>query len=66
MSEHRLAGVFRKPSNLLDRFTVAYNFWSLSAFFLIFSVAAVSAAFLLLNNAVTCGSDISSLVDFGS
>lgn len=66
MSEHRLADVLRKPSDLLDRFTMADNFWSLSAFFLIFSVAAVSAAFLLLNNTVTSGSDISSLADFGS
>ncbi len=66
MSEHRLADVLRKPSDLLDRFTMAENFWSLSAFFLIFSVAAVSAAFLLLNNTVTSGSDISSLADFGS
>lgn len=58
MSEHRLAGVLRKPSYLLDRFTMADNFWSLSAFFLIFSVAAVSAIFLLLSNTVTSGRDI--------
>ncbi|MAI50312.1 MAG: hypothetical protein CML78_00475 [Rhodobiaceae bacterium] len=58
MSEHRLAGVLRKPSDLLDRFTMADNFWSLSAFFFIFSVAVVSAIFLLLNNTVTSGSDI--------
>ncbi|MDB2523590.1 hypothetical protein N9X88_05960 [Alphaproteobacteria bacterium] len=58
MSEHRPAGVLRKPSDLLDRFTMADNFWSLSAFFFIFSVAVVSAIFLLLNNTVTSGSDI--------
>ncbi|NCF79004.1 MAG: hypothetical protein GWP34_03775 [Alphaproteobacteria bacterium] len=37
---------------------MADNFWSLSAFFFIFSVAAVSAIFLLLSNTVTSGRDI--------
>ena len=59
MSELRLASVFRKPRVFLERFSSADNFWSLSAFFLIFSVASVSAVFLVLNNTVFPGNNIS-------
>lgn len=61
MSEPRLAGVSRKPRVLFDRLKTTDNFWPLSAFFLVFSVSSVSAAFLMLNNAVVPENDVAML-----
>ena len=61
MSGPRLANVLKKPRGFAKRFMPTDSFWSLPAFFFIFSVASISGAFLMLNNAFAPDNDITSI-----